>query len=237
MPVPKGAEDTFGPWPGALTPDGGEPSTTQSPDGQEQIEFGGVPFWKDAVRIYDRVVIAGFEFPGLARVKGELRRKLDKKAPKGVNGGTTTDDGEDHHPVEVEIRLYTREDWQRFELIVPFISPKSLGKRVAVTIDYPTLALFGINTIYVESVTIPDFVDDKRQHMVCTIRANEWRPPPKPAPSKSSTAKESADNAKEAYKSGGQAAKSYGSQTGTDAYGTPLDEYGMGTGTRTNDDP
>ena len=230
MPVPPGTEDTFGPWPGSVVADGGEPVGTDV--GQEPIvSESGIPWWKDEPRIYDRVVLAGFEFPGICTVDAELRRKLDKKAPKGVNGGTITDDGEDQAPVEVEVRLYTKEDWERFELIVPFITPKSPGKRLAVSIDYPTLALFGINTIYVEAVSIPKFADDKRQYMVCRIKATEWRPPPKPAASKSSTTNESADG-KEAYKSGGKKASSTGQRGGTDAYGTPVDEYGTGTGTR-----
>lgn len=231
MPVPPGTEDTFGPWPGSTTTDGGDPVGGDVNGDDTVVVDSGVPFWKDVPRIYDRVVMAGFEFPGVCTVDAELRRKLDKKAPKGTDGATITDDGEDQAPVEIEVRLYTREDWQRFELIVPFISPKTPGKRVAVAIDYPTLALFGINTVYVESVSVPKFSDDKRQFMVVKIGATEWRPPPKPAKSKSSTTKESADNPEE-----------MGNGTGTrwvddGNYDIPLEEYGTGTGTRLDTEP
>lgn len=192
MPVPPGTEDTFGPWPGDVGNTGtdtGEPTT-------EAIVASDIPFWKDLPQAYDHPVIAGYELPGVARISAELRRKLDKKNAKGIDGATITDDGEDQAPIEITVRLYNREHWQRFQALVPLINPKGSGKKTAVSIDYPTLALFGINLMYVEAVSVPEFRDNPKR-MESTIKGTEWRPAPKAAKtSKSSTTDESKDDPK-----------------------------------------
>jgi hypothetical protein len=211
MPVPPGTEDTFGPWPGDVGTGGQTPPSDGDPT-TPAIIAEGVPFWRDQPRIYDRVVIAGYELPGICSVDAEHRRKLDKKNAKGEDGATITDDGEDQAPVEVRVELYTLEDWNRFQQVVPHINPKGPGKRVGVSIDYPTLALFGITTIYVEAVSVPKF-DGKRQFMTCTIRATEWRPPPKAAKASKST---TTDESKDSPKSNREARKATGGDNYTD---------------------
>jgi len=200
MPVPPGTEDTFGAWPGDTTDTGGgggEPTT-------EVIVTAGIPFWRDEPRSWDRVVIAGVELPGVCDVDAELRRKLDKKNPKGIDGATITDDGEDQTPIEIQVKITTREDWTKFQSIVPYINPKGSGKKVAVSVDYPTLALFGVNRVYIEAVRVPKF-GPRRQYVTVSIRASEWRPPPKAAKSsKSSTTDESVDGAREAKRATSQ---------------------------------
>jgi hypothetical protein len=149
---------------------------------------------------WNTVVLAGIKVPGLAKVVGNVSRKLDVKNAKGVDGATVTDDGADPSKIEITILLRSRAEWASFQQLIPLLNPNvKKGTAAAIDVSYPSLSLYGIRQMYVEEMSTP--VDGSvSQTKEVTIRGMGWLPPPaKPKSSKSATPDTSASDQSLAY--------------------------------------
>lgn len=172
--------DAFGPWPGP--PDG---TKTGGGDGDHTTPaiIDAIPPWPgNTPDLMDQFTISGVVVPGLVTFAGELGRKLDKKNAKGSDGATITDDGADPEAIDLQVVMWTEEQWRIYcTQLLPLINPNNTkGKLKPVDVSHPILALIGVKRAYVEKTSIP-----KRgkvpQTVEYTIRMVGWRPEPKTA--------------------------------------------------------
>jgi len=148
--------------------------------------IAGIPHWTAAPHLYDTCTLAGIKLPGIVRIAGTLSRKLDKKNAKGADGATITDDGANAAEIELALIMWTEYHWEQYQEILPIINPVThKGKLSPVDVVHPVLALHGINSVYVEEVSLPQDGSIPQTREV-KIKITEWRPAPK-VPKKSTS--------------------------------------------------
>ena len=172
-----------------------------------------LPFWYNDFDplAWDTVRLGGLLFPGIASVTGPgLKRKIDVKKPKGSDGASLRDEGMEPARLEIELVIYNNTDWEDLQGKWSIITPRTQGGlRTPLTIAHPLTRLLNINTIYIDSIPVPDF-DKADGFLTVRFSAIEWFPAPKPV----------------------KAGK--GAGTGT-SNSDEIDQFGTGTGTRVND--
>lgn len=82
---------------------------------------GGVPFWGDAPESWDTVSIAGWKLPGICRVTGRVKRRVDSKKAAGVNGKRVTYVSDDVAQFSVTVRLWTADHLKTYENLLKFL--------------------------------------------------------------------------------------------------------------------
>lgn len=105
--------------------------------------------------LYDHIVLAGVESPGLAVVSGAvIPQNWDKRKGFGNSGATIVYSGDDLAEFKVTLSLFEIqhfEDWDTFQLLL-LKSPKD-AKPKALDINHPLLAPLGIKSVVVKSVS------------------------------------------------------------------------------------
>lgn len=81
----------------------------------------GVPFWGDAPESWDTVSIAGWSLPGLCRVGGKVKRRVDSKKAAGVNGKRITYVSDDVAEFSVTVRMWTADHLKTYEKLLKFL--------------------------------------------------------------------------------------------------------------------
>jgi len=129
---------------------------------------------------WDVVFLNGEPCPGLCRVKAEPTIHFDKKKPGGVDGLTITTQGYIPGPVQIEILLWTPEQWEFFQAVADRIwtKPKRGGTVKAIDISHPATDLWRIKSIVVEGVSVPED-GPVPQSKIVRIKAVEFLPPEK----------------------------------------------------------
>lgn len=139
-------------------------------------------------------VVGGETLPGEWRVRVQLKPDIEVKKAKGQAGAAITDQGDNPTKVSLRGQLVTREDWERWQALVPVLfAKKSNSERKPLAISHPHTDAFGISVIYVESLEAEDPENDI---MPISIDAIEWTPKP-PAAKTSGTAKSGSGSSKE----------------------------------------
>jgi hypothetical protein len=109
---------------------------------------------------WDTVKIGGIQLPGLCSVKGEPTLAFDKKKAGGVDGATITVNGYLPGPVTIECLLWTPKQLAKMEEIAPLLwtkpNKKSTAKELAKPIVNPAFALWGIASVVVLGVSVPE---------------------------------------------------------------------------------
>jgi hypothetical protein len=109
---------------------------------------------------WDLVYIGGDPIPGLCKVHGLPTLAFDKKKSGGSDGAVITVNGYVPGPIEIEVLLWTQDQWEFFQVLAPKIwrkpSKKTKAKDVALTIDHPAFQLWGINAVVVIGVSVPE---------------------------------------------------------------------------------
>jgi hypothetical protein len=118
--------------------------------------FSGQPFLSNP---WDVVFFNGDPLPGKWSVQGLPTLAVDRKKHAGVDGAAITVNGYIPGPVELEGLLWTPDQWEFFQAKAPDIWRKPTKKAklsdLAVTIDHPALALWGITKVVVVGVSPP----------------------------------------------------------------------------------
>lgn len=148
--------------------------------GGEPILYGEGPSYSG--NPWEVVFLAGVPVPGLCKVKAAPTIKFDKKKPTGENGLTITGQGYLPGPVEIEVMIWTAQQWTFFQEIADLIwvQPKRGGFRTAIDIRYPGTDLWKITSVVVEGVSVPED-GPVPQSKVIKIKAFEFLPPTGPA--------------------------------------------------------
>lgn len=135
-----------------------------------------VPFWVDAPRAWDQVVIAGQALPGKSIAKAKTGRKIDVRNVRGRDGARTRDGG--YTPANITIEIYVWEPEQLEELSprLDQLQPRrGSTARQPFQISYPSLAMVGISQVYIESISAPEL---DRGMLKTTITCVEWTEAP-----------------------------------------------------------
>lgn len=127
---------------------------------------------------WDTVLFNGKKLPGVCRVKALPTLRFDKKKPGGSDGLTLTSQGYLPGPVEIEVTLYTADQWTIFQALASEIwnKPTRGGKAKPIDISHPGTDLWGIKSIVIEGVSVPES-GPAPQSMVIKIKGFEFLPP------------------------------------------------------------
>lgn len=134
------------------------------------------PFWDGAAGINDEawnfVWLGGNLLPGVSVVDAPFSRSVEKKKAKGSDGTTVTDQGDELAPVTIRTEVYTPEQWEQWQEIIPTLWPKTAGsERTPLEIIHPLTAALGITAVYVEKLHMRP---PENQVMVVEITAFDW---------------------------------------------------------------
>lgn len=128
--------------------------------------MGAQPFWDGleggtADQTWQTFWLDEEPMPGVARVKGDLTRKLEVKKTKGKDGANIKDNGYQPSKFTVELTIWNNDQWQSFQDMLPRIHPrKKGGVRDPFKVAYPSLTLVGIHQAILESIKLPVPGDD-----------------------------------------------------------------------------
>lgn len=149
-----------------------------------------VPFWdtpplsldpsEENFSPWDTISFGGQPFPGMARVKSKKSKRVDVKLSKGQSGATYTFVGWKPAEVEVTLTVWTQDQLNQLQNLLPTILPKpgTLGTNTPVDIYYPSLALIGIRSVLIFDVEALEPGNPKGSWSM-KVKAQEWYPPPK----------------------------------------------------------
>ena len=142
------------------------------------------PFWNESGEgqdQWDQLILAGNTWPGLADVSGSgVKHRIDVKKTKGKDGSVLKDNGMDPAKLKINLRIWTAEQWSRFNELLPLIHPKRKGgSREPTELIHPQANLLGIKAIYINQIDFHD-LDRSNRIMTVTMSAIEWIPRPAP---------------------------------------------------------
>jgi len=118
---------------------------------------GSVPWWYDDPDSWDTVVLGQYTLPGLAQVKVAKAQKVDVKNAEGQSGATITFKGYEPAKVDIVLRMWTRDQWNAFQTMLPYFEPRP-SKKAPQPFDvaHPKTALRGIRSVYIPEIEGPD---------------------------------------------------------------------------------
>jgi len=138
----------------------------------------GVAYWETDPDEWDRLGLGTSSLPGVWKVTGSVSRDVEVKKSKGKDGARTTDHGYVPAKVTMVGRFVSLEAWALMQLLIAELHPPRMGlPRQPLQIRHPATQFLGIDTVYIESIALPELDDGILQ---LTIEAVEWRPLPKP---------------------------------------------------------
>jgi hypothetical protein len=187
-----------------------------------------IPFWDEGFahadgkvhpdNPWDTVLFNGEHLPGKCSVKAEPKIQIDRKKANGVDGAQITLQGYLPGKVQVEIEMWTAEQWELYQEMLPTFwrkptkndeSVKAISKargmtldqavlyQAAVTISHPACTLHGIKAIVVEQITTPEPGSVTGLKVVRLLCSEYLAPAKKAAPSRLSAKPQNAKLAKE----------------------------------------
>jgi hypothetical protein len=166
---------------------------TTGPDGGGLTAPAGIAYWDDRGQPIDWeiVYLAGVGWPGVAEVSGAgCSRKIDVQKTKGEDGAALKDEGYEPARLTITLKIYSAQDWQRLQELLPLIHPrKKGGARTPIDICYPSVNLLGITQIYIDKIPIPAKPSAEDGILVLELSAIEWFPEPQPVKKGAGTGK------------------------------------------------
>jgi hypothetical protein len=121
-----------------------------------------VPFWDDPPNSiepgfslfspWDICFINQQGLPGLARVEGKCHREFDIKKPRGSDSATITSVGQYPGKFDISLRIWTSQQLDNLQSIIPTLKPKRGVKPTAVDVMHPALTLLGIRSLIIVEV-------------------------------------------------------------------------------------
>jgi hypothetical protein len=108
---------------------------------------------------WDVIYIACQRLPGLCEVEFGREHRVDKRSAIGNDGTQITSLGYKAADITIKTRIWTPQQLRDFETItIPTIQPrpgKAHARPTAVVVDYPSLAMWGIFSLFVTKVAGP----------------------------------------------------------------------------------
>lgn len=146
---------------------------------------GTVPYWdaRDGTGdLWDLLMLGDSVMPGITRIKSQGRGKdVDAKKSKGSDGAELSDDGIKPTRVTITTKIWTAEQFNELQRILPSITPSKLGaERAAVPALHPQLQLLGITHLYI--VRQGTLEIDEMGLGTIEFEAIEWVPKPAETP-------------------------------------------------------
>jgi hypothetical protein len=132
--------------------------------------------WVDAPLTWDVFFVGTSRLPGLVKVKGARKYKLDRKDTAGADGQTLT--GLGHLPFEatITIRLWEDQHWEDLKAVIPVLMPPPIkGRPVPVDVAHPTLDLHSVKSLYFTEISVPEETGTKGVYEVI-LQATEFLP-------------------------------------------------------------
>ena len=134
----------YGYEPGQLPPE----SISTPPDMVPFWAPGSVPDAYESPSQWDIFYIGGDPLPGLARVRGARQIKVDQRNAPGTEGSTLTFLGRTSAEIQVTLRMWTNEQLDVWNKMVPKIQPPP-GKLPPEPLDvyHPALAMLAMKSL------------------------------------------------------------------------------------------
>jgi hypothetical protein len=141
-----------------------------------------VPHWRDDPVLYDVLWVGGQQVPGIVvDVDAKLGNKFDVLSGPGASGAAIQFQGYQAAPVKIAMKLWTRNQWARYQSFRAIIQPRQTGKRpVPVDVSHPMLVVHELKRLYVESISIPKTGEDEVAYY--SLDCLEYFPPRKLIP-------------------------------------------------------
>ena len=134
--------------------------------------------WNVFPEQWDRVVLADYEWPGLATVTVSRANKWDSKKAKGSHGEEREFSGVDPAKVVITIKFWDFDAWYQIVVsdLIKTVEPDPGKTKVdSITIGHAVAAARGVTRITVDSVDGPTKVEEGIWSF--TVNATEYRPP------------------------------------------------------------
>lgn len=133
--------------------------------------------WNDEPELWDRIEIGGKLCPGLAKVEIDRANKFDDKKAKGKSGANREFSGVDPAKVSIEIRIWTKDDYEEFvREFLPIIEPNTEKEKIEpYAISHQVAIDRKVKEMTTDHVKGPTMVET---HIYAfTIEGEEHRPP------------------------------------------------------------
>lgn len=141
------------------------------------------PFWVDeggSEKAWDFCWLGDDLLPGIVDVDAAKAREVDKQKGHSDDGAHLADKGYVPGTVSIRLRIWRREQWERWQVVRPNIDPQFGRLRTPLPILHPEAQDAKIDTVYVEKISSSS--PQKGGVKVIHIECVQWFPP-KPAKS------------------------------------------------------
>jgi hypothetical protein len=113
------------------------------------------PFWTDVPAVWEQVLLGGYQLPGLAVVTGDVTRKVDSVSAPGSDGASLRDKGYEAAKIKIVLRMWTREQFDLWETLLPILNPRRHpARREALAIYSASLAEAEIDRVYITGMSL-----------------------------------------------------------------------------------
>jgi hypothetical protein len=128
---------------------------------------------------WDVIYLAFNRVPGLVDVKMKRGHRTAQNKANGADGAQLVSLGYNPAEVTIKIRMWTPQQLRDFETItIPTVQPrpgKAGARPVPVVVDYPSLAMWGINKLFITDIAGPERTSTPQVWEV-TLTASELSP-------------------------------------------------------------
>lgn len=147
----------------------------------ESLPVSGVELssWIEDPAAWSTCTIGGVKIPGLSIVDGKgFDNRVDRQKIPGSNGQRLVHVGYDPADFTIRTRVWTKEQLNSYLAVVTVVRPKKKGTPpTPVSVDHPTLTLWGVTSCLVLSGSMPKAnQDESPQWYTIELRCIEFVP-------------------------------------------------------------
>lgn len=115
-----------------------------------------IPFFAPAKDSdWDKLILAGQTFPGVAVVEADQGRAVETKKRRRWDGVFLRDNGRDPSNIKAVLFVWTPEQSQELDRILPGFFPRQSGGLTSPTdISHPVTRILGIKQVYVKKISV-----------------------------------------------------------------------------------
>lgn len=116
--------------------------------------------WPDQLSPWDCIYFSGQRAPGIARVDGGRRRRIDHRQSPGASGETAANMGYDPGEFTITLTIWTSMQWAALQQLMSTIQPPPTAKvqPKAVKVQHPALNVLNIYDVYIEGIELPKHI-------------------------------------------------------------------------------
>lgn len=142
-------------------------------DGRDRVSStlstvsASIPFWGNDPASWDTVRIGSYTLPGVARLSGAIKRRVDRKKSTGKHGSTVTYLGDEAAEFTITVTMWTSIHLESFYQIVNWLkslkperaaglsSSQKISAKV-VPVYHPALSVFSVTLAHVLEYGLPE---------------------------------------------------------------------------------